>query len=514
MIKTQKHLERVHILVVDDSQDVLDFVCQVLQEDGDYHCSTAADGPTGLALALETHPDLILLDYVLPGMNGIEILQALEAHGVHIPSIIITSHGSESIAIEVFRLGVRDYVPKPFTVEELFTAIRAALRLANLEQERDLLVERLQHANEQLAQRLKELDTLYHVSKAVTSLQEREKLLERIVDAALFITNAGDGQLVLFDPLDGTPSTQVRRQRQKGLYKEPEDDARLYTMTEGLMLSTPLRVSNTDIGSLIVSNKASREPIRAHQKQLLRLLSDYAAIAIQNSRMMAEIECQSDREKRELRTMFEHYVAPSVVERLLRQPDLVRPGGQRQIISVLFADLRGFTRFSAQLPPDTLVNLINRYLAMAANAILEEEGTLDKFMGDEVMAIYNAPLQQHDHALRAIRTAWRILVNAREMQLQSVVQQPVAFGVGIATGEAFVGNVGTRHVVNFTALGQTVNQAHALQELAPANKILISQNTYDLVKGDVQVKALAPVALKGNPVPEPLYEVVKVRGLA
>ncbi len=501
---------QAHILVVDDSEEIRSFIRDSVLQPAGYQVTLAVNGAEGLRMALASPPDLILLDQEMPELSGVEVLQELHLRKVRVPVILITSYGSESVAVEVFRLGVRDYVPKPFAVEELLEAIERVLRISRLEVEHQLLLERLQHTNEELARRIQEFDTLYRVSKAVTSLREREGLLERIVDAALYLTGAVDGQLVLFDPLGGAPATQIRRRREEGRYREPESQDSMYTMTGNLMISTPLRVGNNDIGALIVSNKSSREPLRGHQKQLLRLMADYAAITIQNFRLLAEIDSQREEETRQLRTMFEHYVAPSVVERLLEQPHLVRPGGQRQAVSVLFADLRGFTTFSTQVPPDKLMAVINRYLGLAANAILQEEGTLDKFMGDEVMALFNAPLPQPDYALRAVRTAWRILAASRELHPQVPPAERISFGIGIATGEAFVGNVGTRHVVNFTALGATVNQAHALQELAPPDKILICKNTYEQVQGEIKARQLAPVKLKGQAKSAPVYEVVSI----
>jgi class 3 adenylate cyclase/DNA-binding response OmpR family regulator len=501
----------MHILIIDDNKEIRNFIRESVLIPGGYQISEAGDGLEGLAMAEKSRPDLILLDYEMPRMNGVEFLKSLRDKEISSPVILITSHGSESIAVEVFRLGVKDYILKPFAIEELTASIQEVLKDAHLEQQRDNLVDRLTQINRELSHRLQEFDTLYRVSKAVTRLQERDKLMERIVDAALYLTGALEGQLILFDP-KGTATVQIRRQRQGGAYQGASNEHTIYTMTDGLMATTPLQVGDQTIGSLIVSNKGSRKLLDKHDHRLLRMLSDYAAIAIHNLRLLAEIEAQRDREKRELQELFEHYVAPSVVERILQQPNRVHPGGQRQNISVLFADLRGFTRFSAKAEPETLMSVVNRYLSIAADAIIAEEGTLDKFIGDEAMAFFNAPLVQDNFALRAVHAAVRILQNSWELHNRMPNEHQISFGVGIATGESLVGNVGTQNVVNYTALGKIPNKAHALQELAPPDKILICEQTYSLVQDEVLVKPWAPVRIKGQDDPESVYEVLQLLG--
>ncbi len=503
--------EPSHILVVDDNAEIRNFLKGPVLEMNGSRVTVAVDGAEGLELATQLKPDLILLDYEMPRLNGIEVLYKLREREIKIPVILITSYGSESVAVEVFRLGVRDYVTKPFTTTGILNAIERVLQQVHVERERDDLLIKLQQVNDQLTKRINELDTLYHVSKSVTTLREREKLLERIIDAALYLTHARDGMLVLFDPKSGNLTTQVRRAKFGNQYHSPEQRIDITTGTLGLMMSVPLQVGGRVIGALRVSNKRKRKGLNQKDRQLLRMLGDYAAIAIENFRLLSEIEAQQEQEKREIRDLFEHYISPTVVERLLKHPQSVRPGGQRQIISILFADLRGFTTFTANSSPEALMAVLNRHMAAAAEVILEKQGTLDKFMGDEVMAFFNSPLSQENYALRAVEAGWQIIQATQRIHRQLPVQQRLEFGVGIATGEAIVGNIGTSQLVNYTAVGRTVNKGHTLQELAPAQKIWICRQTYELAREYIKARELPPINIKGQRHPEPVYEVTEIQ---
>lgn len=198
------------------------------------------------------------------------------------------------------------------------------------------------------------------------------------------------------------------------------------------------------------------------------------------------------------REMFRRYVAPAVVDRLPANPDQLKIGGHRQEITILFADIRGFTPFSERLPPEELVDVLNQYLMVAAEAIWKQEGTLDKFMGDAVMAIFNAPLPQEDHALRAARAA--LEMGAAVTQLHQRLPQALRlnYGIGIHTGDAVVGNVGMRLQMNFTAIGDAVNLAKRLQENAAGGQIILSATAYSRVQAHVRVKELAPLRVKGR----------------
>jgi adenylate cyclase len=201
--------------------------------------------------------------------------------------------------------------------------------------------------------------------------------------------------------------------------------------------------------------------------------------------------------ERFIRETFQRYVAPAVVQRLLEEPERLMLGGQRQEVTIFFADIRGFTAFSERCDPEQLVDVLNRYLALAADAVLAEEGTLDKFMGDAVMALFNAPLPQADHVLRAVRAALRVRQAVQQHHLTLPPKERLDYGVGIAVGEAIVGNVGTAQQLNYTAIGASVNLAKRLQENAAAGQILLSREAYERVQEHVAARPLPPLRADG-----------------
>jgi class 3 adenylate cyclase len=432
----------------------------------------------------------------------------------------MTSHGSEVIAVEVFRKGVRDYVIKPFTSSEMLATMERALTEVRLQREKEALTARLMQANRQLKKRLRELDTLSRIGKSVTALMERDKLLHRVVDAALYVTGAEEGAILLEDEDLATLREYVRKRRVKGaerlVSRRTEDELAADAMCKGdavrtgPMLSIPLKVGGAPTGVLCVSNKVTARSFSDHDLRLLMALADYAAIAIANTRLLQRVEEAKEREKQQIRGLFERYVAPSVVEKLMVRPDAVALGGIRQRVTVLFADIRGFSSFSSRVTPEVLVRILNHHMALAAEAIMAERGTLDKFLGDAVMAYFNAPLPQPDHALRAVRAAWRICQAVAESHDQLPSAHQLQFGVGVSAGEVLVGNIGAPQLMSFTVIGDAVNVSRRLQERARGGQILVCQQVYRQVRGYVEARSVGELKLKGCPQPMPAFEVVAV----
>ncbi len=350
---------RAHVLIVDDEPEALNLVRRLLEADG-FQVHIAEDGDTALDLFDRVRPELVLLDILLPTIDGIELLKVMRARDP-VPAIVMVSAlTSERIMLEALLAGADEYISKPFPIKEMRIRIRKALEKARLRRENIRLQEELNRANERL------------------------------------------------------------------------------------------------------------------------------------------------------RALFEKYMPSPVAERLIEAPTLPDLGGTRQVITVLFADVRGFTALSEQMPPDALMDLLNTYLSEATQALITYGATLDKFMGDGVMAFFNAPVPQEDHALRAVVTALEIheRVRARE----PAVEGPrLAFGVGIHTGDAVVGNVGSEYLMNYTALGDSVNVAKRLQEIAEPGQTLVSEATYSLIAPYVaESQDLGLQHLQGRQEPVRVYSIERL----
>ena len=206
-------------------------------------------------------------------------------------------------------------------------------------------------------------------------------------------------------------------------------------------------------------------------------------------------------EKRKISDTFKKYVAPQVVEEITRSGGYsIRLGGESREIAVLFVDIRGFTPMSENLDPEQVVDILNSYLELTTNSIFRNGGTLDKFIGDATMAVFNAPFDLEDYVFKAVKTALDIVAggDAIESKFLEKYGKSVGFGVGVNCGRAVVGNIGCSFRMDYTAIGDTVNTAARLESNAKRGQVLISEEVYQHVRDRVTVEPIGTIPLKGK----------------
>lgn len=217
--------------------------------------------------------------------------------------------------------------------------------------------------------------------------------------------------------------------------------------------------------------------------------------------------------RRKIASVFRKYVAPQVVDDIMKSGRYkVELGGESRNIAVLFVDIRGFTPLSESLKPAEVVEILNEYLNLTTNAIFKNSGTLDKFIGDATMAVFNAPFDLEEYEYKAVCAAWDIVAGAKELEQKCLERfgKSVAFGVGVNCGEAVVGNIGCDFRMDYTAIGDTVNTAARLESNAKRGQVLISEHIYQRVKDRVKVQEIGEIPLKGKSQGVCVYELLGV----
>jgi len=215
-------------------------------------------------------------------------------------------------------------------------------------------------------------------------------------------------------------------------------------------------------------------------------------------------------EKGEITRTFGRFISPSVVDTVLtamREGDL-KLGGEEQEVTAVFADVRNFTGISERIPPDELVRLLNIYLSKIIDAVLDYDGMINKFGGDGVMAIWNVPVEHERHALLATKAAISAQRAIKELQGRETTLPKMEFGIGINTGKALAGNMGSEDRLEYSVIGDAVNMASKLANAAPGGKIWIGDSTYKLVNSHIATKLLDPLVVKGKSQPIQAYEVL------
>jgi adenylate cyclase len=361
-----------------------------------------------------------------------------------------------------------------------------------------------------------------------TSLSQ---ILDRIIALTFEMTHADRAFLMLMDEQsgelvpqvarcrDGSPSpgatisrtiaATVFKDRVALLASDVQLDSR-FDASESIVLQdirscmcAPLWHDTEVIGILYVDNPESSR-FTVGDLNLFTTLSNYAAVAIQHARLAARLL-----EERRHRERLQRYHSPRVIERILEGANETSANfiAQERQISVLFADIVGFTTLSEQMTPPEVAQLLNQFFEAMIDVIFAHEGTLDKFIGDAILATFGAALTQQDHALRCVRAALDMrkalaAFNARR------IQPELRMRIAINSGCALVGDIGSSRRREFTVLGDVVNIASRLESaVAQPDQIIISGATYQLVKDDIEARALGSANLRGRSGPVDIYEV-------
>jgi adenylate cyclase len=249
------------------------------------------------------------------------------------------------------------------------------------------------------------------------------------------------------------------------------------------------------LGIIYADRLDLNEPFSPDDLDLLNAIAVHTGIAINTVISHERLQKQA-----QARASFERFLPRQVVDHILRSPDAIKLGGVRQMVTALFADIRNFTSLSENCTPEVIVNLLNHYFSMVSEIIFRHGGTLDKYIGDGLLALFGAPYVGELDAVQAVRAAieiQRAMVSFNEKQLAKNLPQ-IAVGIGINTGQAIVGYIGSETRLDYTAIGDTINTTSRLQNLAQPGQIVISENTMQVLDESFILRPLGTERLKGR----------------
>ena len=261
-------------------------------------------------------------------------------------------------------------------------------------------------------------------------------------------------------------------------------------------MCSPLMASTDQVlGLLYVDNLTDANTFSDEDLQFLVAFSGLAAIGIKNSRFAEQLRREST-----VRANFERYFAPNVAAEIAQQEGTIRLGGERRPITVLFSDIRGFTAMAESMGPDAIARLLSEYFTEMVEVIFEHGGTLDKFIGDAIMALWGAPISHADDADRALQAAVAMQRAIEDLNRSwaAAGRPEIGVGIGINYGEVFAGNIGSHRRLEYTVLGDAVNVAARLCAEAGPGEILVTEPFLGVVRNHVETEFLPELALKGK----------------
>ncbi len=379
---------------------------------------------------------------------------------------------------------------------------------------------------------LQKLTTLIDVSKELGKASDTDAMLKKIVEKAYDILTVDRVAIQLMDD-SGVLVTKIARAKrgQEQQRAVPQSIARAAVADKSAILSNdagedqrfgagasilmqqvrsaicvPLIGSEDRVlGVIYVDNVSSSHQFSDEDLNFVIAFAGIAAVAIENSQFAERI-----RKEMLARSNFERYFTPQLAQRIASSEGATRLGGDKRTIAVLFSDIRGFTALSETMRPDDMASLLTEYFTEMVDSVFRNDGTLDKFIGDAVMAQWGAPIGTADDADKCMTAAIEMMKELDKLNAKwrGEGRPELQIGIGLNYGEAFAGNIGSERRLEFTVIGDTVNTASRLCSPAGPGEILISQEMRGALSKKPKLASCPPMELKGKSQPVPVYRVV------
>ncbi len=375
------------------------------------------------------------------------------------------------------------------------------------------------------------LALLLDISKELSKQQDVDRLLEKVVDVTFEVMQVDRVSILMLEGAEHDLGPRISKNRlgDGGGARVPQSiarravDERLAILTDNAAaddrfkgksimmqsvrsaMCTPLMGSEgTVLGIIYVDNMTATNSFGDEDLEFLIAFSGIAAVAIENSQLIGRIQREAV-----VLSNFQRYFAPDLAEQIAGELEQVQLGGTKRPVVVFFSDIRGFTSMSENMTPDEIATLLTEYFTEMVEIVFENGGTLDKFMGDAIMALWGAPISHDDDADRAMRAALQQQETLKELNEKWARdgRTQVEIGIGINFGEVFAGNIGSDRRLEYTVIGDAVNTASRLCSKATAGEILLSQPFYEVLKEPPEVEPLEPLDLKGKAQAVPVYRV-------
>jgi adenylate cyclase len=378
----------------------------------------------------------------------------------------------------------------------------------------------------------------HELARAVGSELDLDKLLPKILDKAFELVGADRGVILLVDDkgemsprfvktrsgksdpnivLSRTVIAEVTTNRAAVLSSDATMDSRFSGAHSIIMqgirstMTLPLLHSGELLGIMHLDSLFTSNAFTEKDLQICTGMAAQAAISIQNARLATRIEKEA-----QTRAQFLRLIPPSVVEQVLKGELTIEKGGRQTEVTMLFSDIRGFTTMSDGRPPQEIVNTLNEYFEVMVDILFKYGGTLDKFVGDEIIGLFGAPIAIEDAPFKAVACGLAMLQGLEEFNRTRAAENQAAIriGIGINTGHVITGSIGSTRALQYTAIGDAMNIASRLVNVAGSGEIIISENTYRHVAGRVEATALLPVKVKGKAEELKVFRITGLRKLA